>query len=123
MTMSFSKASEDLWHSLGLESPTPIDGVLGLEVSEQVIHVTEQPSGYLLMFGHLEALPPDDEQTILQENLFDENPNRPIAARAILDGSWIFWNRQTLALCDVSSMHQQLEALVDVLERRNIGLC
>ncbi|AJC21237.1 CesT family type III secretion system chaperone [Pandoraea pulmonicola] len=121
MATQFEKVTVDLWRSLGLDVPEPVDGILSLQVSEQVIHVVEQPQDSLVMFGRIERMADHEIDQVLQANLFVDDPLQPVGARLSSDGSWVLWNRQSLDRCEIASMQHQLEMLSANLERLNQG--
>ncbi|VVD76509.1 CesT family type III secretion system chaperone [Pandoraea fibrosis] len=121
MATQFDKVTVDLWRSLGLGVPQPIDGILSLQISEQVVHVVEQPQGSLVMFGSLERIADHEIDQILCENLFLDDPLQPVGARSSADDVWVFWNRQSLDHCEISNMQHQLEVLSAKLERLSQG--
>lgn len=121
MATQFEKVTVDLWRSLGLDVPEPIDGILSLQISEQVIHVVEQPQGSLVMFGSLERIAGHEIDQILCENLFLDDPLQPVGARSSADDAWVFWNRQSLDRCEIGNMQHQLEVLSAKLERLSQG--
>lgn len=109
MTAHFQEAIKQLYLSLSLPPPTAIESVTSLQLDSHVCHLTEHPVGYLLMFINVT---PTEHAPVEEQNLFSQDPCKPVLGLDPISQDRVLWNRQHLLQMDRAMAHHQLEQLV-----------
>lgn len=109
MNSLYHAAIHQLFLSLYLPVPQQEESVTSLQIGELTYHLTEHPANYLLMFTRL------DTATGVQasaQNLFSQDPCKPVLGFDSQTLSPVLWNRQPLQQLERAQIHHQLEQLV-----------
>ncbi|PNQ53883.1 CesT family type III secretion system chaperone [Vibrio sagamiensis] len=111
MNKQYIKAIEMLCLKLDLDTPQNIDEITSLKVGEQECHITEHPSGRLLMFSNINNLNMDKAQNFLEMNIFSQEEQKPVIGIDKDTGEFILWNQQPLVQAEGDSLYHQLDIL------------
>jgi hypothetical protein len=114
MSSQYQAVIKELYLSLSLPEPAIIEMVTSLQLDSYVCHLTEHPADYLLMFV---SVAPLESAPIDEQNLFSQDPCKPVLGLDPVSQSKVLWNRQHLMQMDRAMVHHQLEQLVDAAER------
>ncbi len=118
MSTPFQHAVVELCQSLSLPPPDQMDDSLfTLQVGEHAVHLSEQPARQLLMFCCLSPQQAQADASPLRQNLFSDDPLKPVIGQSAHSQDWVLWNRQPLAHCDAAALQRQLERISDCAER------
>jgi hypothetical protein len=109
MNSLYHAALHQLFLSLSLPMPVQEESVTSLQIGEQTYHLTEHPANYLLMFTRLEAA---TSAQAAAQNLFSQDPCKPVLAFDPDSLTPVLWSRQPLQQIDRGQIHHQLEQLV-----------
>lgn len=109
MNSLYHAALHQLFLSLSLPMPAQEKSVTSLQIGEQTYHLTEHPANYLLMFTRLEAA---TSAQAAAQNLFSQDPCKPVLAFDPDSLTPVLWSRQPLQQLDRGQIHHQLEQLV-----------
>ncbi|HEH9443683.1 CesT family type III secretion system chaperone [Pseudomonas aeruginosa] len=113
MNPLYRAAIHQLFLALDLPTPNDEESVLSLQVGPHLCHLAEHPTDHLLMFTRQEG---QGDATANEQNLFSQDPCKPILGRDPESGERLLWNRQPLQLLDRAQIHHQLEQLVAAAE-------
>ncbi|WMI97531.1 CesT family type III secretion system chaperone [Pseudomonas chlororaphis subsp. aurantiaca] len=111
MTSQYQTLIKELYLSLSLPEPTIIESVTSLQLDSHVCHLTEHPADYMLMFVSVE---PSGHALVDEQNLFSQDPCKPVLGLDPVGQGKVLWNRQHLMQMDRAMVHHQLEQLVSV---------
>ncbi len=109
MNPLYRAAIHQLFLALDIPAPNDEEEVVSLQVGRHLCHLAEHPTDHLLMFTRLEG---QQEAEITAQNLFSQDPCKPLLGRDPESGELVLWNRQPLQLLDRAQIHHQLEQLV-----------
>lgn len=123
MNKQYIKAIELLCQKLDIETPKDITEVTSLRVGEQMCHITENPSGRLVMFSLIDFLENENALSFLEMNVFSQQEQKPVIGFDKDWGGFILWNHQPLFQADATTLYNQLDLLSShydiVLEANN----
>lgn len=108
MTPLYQAAIRQLFLSLNLPNQDHEESVISLQIGAHLCHLTEHPTDYLLMFTRLE----EAQKSVTAQNLFSQDPCKPVLGYDPESGERVLWNRQPLQQLDRAQIHHQLEQLV-----------
>ena len=97
MNPLYRAAIHQLFLALDLPTPNDEESVLSLQVGPHLCHLAEHPTDHLLMFTRLEG---QGDAAASEQNLFSQDPCKPILGRDPESGERLLWNRQPLQLLD-----------------------
>ncbi|MFK7606635.1 MULTISPECIES: CesT family type III secretion system chaperone [unclassified Pseudomonas] len=106
--MQYETLMIELNVALSLPKPEYIQSVSSFRIGEDVFHVTEHPADYVLMFATVE---PSEDAPVIEQNIFSQDPCRPVLGKEPQSNSYILWNRQPIAQLGRAQIHYQLEQL------------
>jgi Tir chaperone protein (CesT) family len=109
MSLHFEEAIKQLYHSLSLSPPVTTEWVTSLQVGDHLCHLTEHPADYLLMFV---PVTPAAHAMTEEQNLFSQDPCKPILGLDPVSQGRVLWSRQHLLKMDRATAYHQLEQLV-----------
>lgn len=118
MNSLYHAAIHQLFLSLSLPQPQQEESVTSLQIGDLTCHLTEHPANYLLMFTRLEVA--SGAQAAVQ-NLFSQDPCKPVLGFDPDDLTPVLWSRQPLQQVDRAQIHHQLEQLVHAASQINRG--
>ena len=113
MSTLYHAAIHQLFLSLSIPAQQDEENITSLQIGERVYHLAEHPANSLLMFTRLE------EATGAQaaaQNLFSQDPCKPVLGFDPQDLAPVLWNRQPLQQLDRTGIHHQLEQLVSAAD-------
>ncbi|MDM5133685.1 CesT family type III secretion system chaperone [Aeromonas piscicola] len=113
MNTLYHAAIHQLFLSLSLPAPQQEDSVTSLQIGELTCHLTEHPANYLLMFTRLEAA---TSAQAAAQNLFSQDPCKPVLGFDSQTLNPVLWNRQPLQQLERAQIHHQLEQLVSAAD-------
>ncbi|GEM77692.1 CesT family type III secretion system chaperone [Vibrio sagamiensis] len=111
MNKQYIKAIEMLCLKCGLEVPKKISEITSLKVGEQECHITEHPTGRLLMFSSLDQITPQNFHILLEVSIFSQEEKKPIVGFDSEKDAFVLWNHQPIVQADCHTLYQQLELL------------
>jgi hypothetical protein len=109
MSLRFEETIMQLCHSLSLSAPVTIERVTSLQVGDHLCHLTEHPADFLLMFV---SVVPATHAMTEEQNLFSQDPCKPILGLDPVSQGWVLWSRQHLQQMGRVTAYHQLEQLV-----------
>lgn len=109
MSGQFFNLIKELYLALSLPEPDEINSVSSFQVGNQLCHVTEHPVDYMLMFV---TVVPVLGALAAEQNIFSQDPCRPVLGLDPVSQSQVLWSRQSMAYMDRALIHHQLEQLV-----------
>ena len=120
MTDLFKATIETLTACIGLSKPDPDKEIISLKIDEQECHITEHPTGYLLMFSSLGTLEENSSVNLLNMSMFNQEPKAPVIGYDQENNHVILWSRQSLNEVNRENSYQQLELITqfyDAIEK------
>ncbi|MEZ9955435.1 CesT family type III secretion system chaperone, partial [Vibrio splendidus] len=79
---------------------TETNNVTSIKVGEQECHITEHPSGRLMMLSNLGELNKNNAQVLLEMNMFSQDEKKPVVGFDNKSNNLILWNHQPIVQAD-----------------------
>ncbi|PXX54012.1 Tir chaperone protein (CesT) family protein [Pseudomonas sp. LAMO17WK12:I10] len=114
MSPHYQDIVKQLHLSLSLPAPREIEQVTSFKIGDHACHLTEHPAGYMLMFS---PLTPDAHALTEEQNIFSQDPCKPVLGLDPVSRERVLWSRQHLLQLDQDTAHHQLEQLVHAAEQ------
>ena len=102
---------EMLCEAIGLPQPSTKSDITSIKIGEQECHITEHPSGRLLMFSSVGTYQNVDLKTALEMAMFCQDESHPVVGYDERSDNVFIWSQQPMDKADKQTLYHQMELL------------